>query len=417
MFEDRSVDVLVIGGGVVGVCAAYYLRQRGREVTLVEKGEVCSGCSYGNAGLIVPSHSVPLAAPGVMAKGLRWMFNPDSPFYIKPRLDVELLAWLWKFRGACRADAARRAMPFLRDLSRASLELYKELAKLDGLQFDFERKGLLGLYRTEKALKEGADEARMLDGIGIPSKILSPAEIRQIEPGLDTPAIGAVYYPEDAHLAPARFVKGLSHVAGEMGVTLRPGTEVLGFEWEGRSMTRVRTTRGSFRPREVVLACGSWSPGLARGLRLKLPIQPAKGYSVTVRRPAACPDTPLLLAEAKVGVTPMGENLRFAGTLELAGMDFSITERRVQAILRAVPLYLPGLGSLELVEIWRGLRPCTPDGLPFIGRPGAYDNLVVAAGHAMIGVSLGPATGKLVSQIATGEPPLADLTLVRPDRF
>ncbi len=264
-----ETDVLVIGGGAIGVCSAYYLSKQGRAVAIVEKGDIGSGSSYGNAGLIVPSHSTPLAEPGMISKGIKWMFNPESPFYIKPRFSCELISWLWKFWRACSKRQMNRSIPVIRDL------------------------------------------------------------------------------------------------------------------------------------------------------KIKLPIQPAKGYSVTFKRPPGCSRIPFVLAEAKVALTPLGDALRFAGTLELAGLDLSINMRRVQAILKAVPGYLPDIHpeNLERIEIWRGLRPCTPDGLPFLGRPMAYDNLILAAGHAMIGISLSPITGKLVSQLAANERPLIDLAALNVERF
>jgi D-amino-acid dehydrogenase len=229
--------------------------------------------------------------------------------------------------------------------------------------------------------------------------------------------IGGLYHPEDAHVIPARFVTGLARVVQDRGVQIQAHTEVLGFETSGNRITGVQTTRGDFRPAEVVLAGGSWSPVLARDLGLRLPIQPAKGYSITVKRPESCPTVPLMLKEARVGITPMGETMRMAGTLELAGLDLSINRRRVHAILKGARAYLGGLGDLELIEIWRGLRPCTPDGLPILGRTARYENLTIAAGHAMIGVSLGPVTGKLVAEVVCRQTPSLDISLLDPRRF
>jgi D-amino-acid dehydrogenase len=409
--------VVIIGGGVIGVCSAYYLARQGRPVTLLEQGEICAGSSYGNAGLIVPSHSVPLAAPGVLWKGLKWMLNPESPFYIKPRLDRDLLGWLWRFAAACRTSRMRRAIPIIRDLSRASLALYRELAALDGFEFGYQERGALGVYVTEHGYADGRAEARLLEEAGLPAKVLDGPAARSVEPALSAEVVGAVYFAEDAHLIPDRFVTGLARIAAGLGATVRTGTEVLGFTTGGRRIAAVETTRGTVEAGEVVLAAGSWSPGIARGLRLRLPIQPAKGYSLTCRRPPDSPAIPLLLGEAKVGVTPMADTLRFAGTLELAGLDLAINRRRVDAIRRSAVRYLRAAANVEVLEIWRGLRPCTPDGLPIIGRPAHLDNLIVATGHAMIGVSLGPVTGRLVSQLAGGERPLFDLAPLSPERF
>ncbi len=417
---ERS-DVLIIGGGVIGVCAAYYLAERGRQVTLVEQGGIAAGSSYGNAGLIVPSHSAPLAAPGALASGLKWMLDPESPFYIKPRLDLDLVTWLFKFTAACNETQMRRAIPVLRDLGCASSALYDELAKLNGLSFGYARKGVLLVYKTESGLKHGVEEAQLMAEAGIASKTLTAKEASTLEPAIRPDMAGSVYYPGDSHLNPAEFVQGLARWLAQKGVRIHRNTTVTEVERSGRAITNVKTTGGDFQPDEVVVAAGAWSPGLVHSLRLNLPIQAAKGYSVTVKRPAASPIIPLLLGESRVAVTPMasptGPLLRFAGTLELAGLDLSINQRRVDALRRASKEYMVGMDDLETLEVWRGLRPCTPDGLPIIGRPASFDNLTIAAGHAMSGISLGPITGKLVAQLACGEATEIDLKPLRVERF
>jgi D-amino-acid dehydrogenase len=408
--------IVIVGGGVVGVCSAYYLARRGLSVTLVEKGDIAAGSSYGNAGLIVPSHSVPLAAPGVLQQGLRWMLDAESPFYIRPRPSRALVRWLLRFRRACTADHVRRSIPLIRDLSRASLGLYRELSALPGLEFGFRQDGVLAVFRTAAGLQHGRREAAVLEGAGIAAKVLDAESARTLEPALRADLAGGVHFPDDAHLTPDRFVRGLARVAEGLGARLLTHTEVLGFARQGRCITKVETTRGDLAADQVILAAGSWSARLAADLGLDLPLEPAKGYSVTCEQPLTGPRMPLLLGESRVAVTPMGDTLRFAGTLELAGLDLAINRRRVAAIRRAVPLYLSE-DRHTVREIWRGLRPCTPDGLPYLGRSARHDNLVVATGHAMIGVSLGPVTGTLVAQLVAGESPTLDLGPLRPERF
>ncbi len=404
----RQTDVLVVGGGVIGVCSAYYLAEKGIPVTVVDQGQICSGCSYGNAGLIVPSHSIPLAAPGVVAKGLRWMFDPESPFYIKPRLNQALISWLWRFRAACRTRSMLKAIPLLRDLSRASLALYEELASPQGFDFKFKRNGLLHLFRSRRGFEEGVEEAVLLGEYGISSKALEQRDLGQIEPQAQAKVIGGILFPDDAHLNPSEFVSRLASRGEKKGACFLTGTEVIGFETSGKRIFTVKTSRGDFEPGVVVLAAGSWSPQVASALRLRLPIQPAKGYSITVKCDDKDSSIPLILSEARVAVTPMGGVLRFAGTLELAGFDHSINQRRVGAIQRAICEYLSGTERYELVEIWRGLRPCTPDGLPIIGWSTRYENLIIATGHGTLGISLGPITGKLVAQLISEENPTVD---------
>ena len=415
----KKTDILIIGGGAIGICCAHYLNSLGREVTLVEKGEIGGGASYGNAGLVIPGQSIPLAAPGVISKGLRWMLNPESPFYIKPQLNRDFLHWLWKFSRFCTPEHLDYAVPILRDLQHTSMALFKELMTLEGIDLGFEQKGVLDAYLSNKEFEKGKETARLLEKFGLENQILDRKEVDELFAGFRTKVVGGVYYTMDAHLDPARFVRALAEHSGQKGTVILPDTEVIGMHKNGRKVTAVQTTRGIFKANEIILAGGAWSPPIVSDLKLKLHVQAAKGYSITYKRPANFPDIPFILVEAKVAITPMDDILRFAGTLELAGLDQTINRRRVDAILKSVPRYLPDLNiqKLELVEIWRGLRPCTPDGLPYIARPVNYDNLIIATGHAMKGISLAPVTGKLVAQLAMRQKPDMDISGLKIERF
>jgi D-amino-acid dehydrogenase len=410
-------DVAVIGGGVIGVCSAYFLAQKGLKVILIEKGEIASGCSYGNGGLIVPSHAVPLASPGALGDGLRWLLDPESPFYIKPRLDAALFAWLARFTLASRQDVMLRSLPALRDLLSASAALYAELARTAGFEFGYESAGSLWVCLTAERLEHEKKEVQLFEQFDIPVEVLGREEVHAREPALLPQVAGGVFYPNDGHIDPYRFVTGLAGQARSLGVDTCTRTEVIGFEASNGRIALIRTTRGDIQAREVVLAAGSWSPEIARALDLHIPIQPAKGYSLTLENPDPSPRLPLLLGEAHVVVNPLGNALCVAGTLELAGMDFSINMRRVEAMRKGSSAYLPGLAEAQVLEIWRGLRPCTPDGLPIIGRSDAFANLVVAAGHAMLGMSLGPVTGSLVAQLICEEKTEIDVFPLRIARF
>ncbi|MGB8442497.1 MAG: FAD-dependent oxidoreductase [Candidatus Acidiferrales bacterium] len=408
----------MVGGGVIGVCAAYYIAAAGGTVTLVERDEICEGCSYGNAGLVVLSHSIPLAAPGVFRKALLWLFDSDRPFYIKPRLDLDLLRWLWCFAKSCTYQSAREAIPILRDLTRASIILYRELAAMKGLAFGYEKNGLLVLYSTSSGREEGRKQARLLQEFEIESQDLSPTRARQFASTIKPNIAGGTYYPEDYQLIPADFVRGLAKKAESMGVRICPSTSVESFETADGKISAAITSRGTIRPCEVVLACGAWSPALLRTLKAELPVQPAKGYSVTFKRaPQMNLLTPLLLHEAKAAVTPMGEMVRLAGTLELAGLESSINHRRVVGLLRSSQNFISGIQDPQPIETWAGLRPCTPDGLPVVGRLKQFRNLIVATGHGMLGLTLGPITGKLVSELVRNDPQTLDTNALTPGRF
>jgi D-amino-acid dehydrogenase len=408
---------LVVGGGVVGVSCAFYLAERGARVTLVERGEICSGASYGNAGWVSPSLAVPLPAPGVVRTALRWLLDPESPFYVKPRPSLELVRWLLAFARASGDARMRATARACHELSLASLACYEALAKIPGLEFGFSPRGLVVACATRDGLAHARSELALCRELGGDGEMLDGAQLRARVPALAADLAGGVYFPIDAHVEPARFVLGLARECARRGVEVRTGTEVLAFEREGARIARALTTRGPLAADDFVLAGGAWSPGLVAPLGIRLPVQAAKGYSLTWRRPAVFGDLPVMLAEAKVGVTPMGEALRSAGTLELAGLDLSVNLRRVRAIERAARRFLPGLGALEHVETWRGLRPCTPDDRPVIGRPRAVANLVLATGHGMSGIAQGPITGRLVAQLLAGGRPDVDLSAFSPDRF
>jgi D-amino-acid dehydrogenase len=410
-------DVAVIGGGVIGVAAARALAERGARVVLLERAEVCSGASYGNAGWISPSHGTPLPAPGVVRQALRWLFDPESPFYVKPRPSLELARWLLGFLRAATAERAAATMRLNRELIVASLREYEKLGAELGDDFGFARRGLVVACESEAGLAKARHELESLERLGGGGRALSSEELRAVLPAAAPSLRGGVRFPEDAHLDPERLVHALARRAAALGARIETGQEVLALERAGRRITRIVATRGDFRADQVVLAAGAWSPVVAAGLGLRLPVQAAKGYSVTVRAGPELGTDPVLLFEAKVAVTPLGDRLRFAGTLELAGLDLAVNARRVGAILRAVERFLPGVGRSARLETWRGLRPLCPDDRPILGRPRALENLVIATGHGMSGISQAPMTARLVAELCLGGAPSLPLAPFSPDRF
>ena len=410
-------DVLVVGGGVIGVCAAYYLQQEGRRVVILDKSGIASGSSYGNAGWLVPSHSMPLPRPGAISEALRWMLSPVSPFYVKPRPSIELVRWLWRFRAAANAVAVKESLQAACLLSRVSLDLYDELISKEEIDCHYTRNGLITAFETEKGFEEGLEEAAMLAEHGVAGTVLDPQQLSSVEPALRSDLAGGVLYGGDAHLKPDSLVRGLASRFESQGGTIETDTEVQGFELAAGAISSVRTSRGVYSPGQVVLATGAWSGESVRGLELDLPVQPAKGYSITFERPAAPPSRPIMLAESRVGVTPMGSLLRFAGTLELSGLNTRIDARRVWALRQAGTRCLNTDLSRSPETVWCGMRPLTPDTLPIIGTVDRPSNLIVATGHSMTGVTLGAVTGKLVAQIAVSKDPIVDPAPFSPMRF
>jgi D-amino-acid dehydrogenase len=432
-------DVLVIGGGIAGLCCAYFLRRRGAAVTVLERGAIAGpqSCSSGNTGLAGTQGAMPLAEPGVPAQGLRWLLNPESPFYLKPRLDPQLAAWLWRFRRHCTEQAARRGFLVLLELKKQSLEILRELCAAGPLAACFAADGMVVAFKTAQAFDKAAGSVPGAVAAGVPLRVLTPAELAALEPGVEFDIYGALYNSEGAHLRVPEFIDGFGRLLESMAVRVRAGTEVTGFEAADGRIRRVRTTRGDFTPDEVVIAAGAWSAECARKLGLRLPLQAARGYSITVPVPGGAPSRPVLLSEGKVAIAPFGDRLRVGGTLELSGLtpsglDRAVPARRIDGIRRNVRASLPGLAPALCwpggttppyppeagdAEIWSGLRPCTPDGIPFVGRAPTHRNLYLSCGHGHTGMGLAPESGRLVAQLMAGEPPDTDLAPLRVERF
>lgn len=430
---SERVEVLVIGGGIIGVSCAYYLAERGLKPLVVERDEVCSftGSTYANAGLIVPSDLEPLAEPGVLGRGLRWMLDPTSPFWFRPRLCPYQWRWLALFKSACTEARFLAGMRPLRELSVVSSELYDRLAAGEGPDMTLHRNGWLVIHEDVATHADAVAFEREARRLGVRAEFLEPEEVRVRVPQLPRHVVGGIFNEENAHVLPDRCTLALADRARALGAEFRPKTEVLHLEagtcgsgrpaagapGKGTRIRRVVTTRGVIEPRTVVLAAGAWSPHLTRPLGFDLPVQPAKGYSITVPRPDGFPELPLYLAERHICITPMGDTIRMAGTLELSGYDTTMRPRRLRGIVRGAAALLGGIAEQEPRLLWRGPRPLSPDGLPFIGRSPRHENLVIATGHCMIGLSLGPVTGRLVTQIVTGEEASVALEPFTPDRF
>ncbi|MGQ0835728.1 MAG: FAD-dependent oxidoreductase [Gammaproteobacteria bacterium] len=412
--------VVICGAGVIGLNCAHYLRERGHEVTVVEREtRERDACSFGNMGMVLPSHFVPLAAPGVVPRALKWMFDSASPFYVRPRVDPDFIAWAFRFIRAANAKHASRSSPLMRDLLFASRRLYEELADRTANELGLVKRGMLILCRTAHGLDEEAQAAAVANALGVPGEVVSPARAAELDPGAQMDIVGAVYYPLDCHLTPARLMATLLDLTEAAGVNFRWSTEVTGWRTSNARIEAAKTTAGELAADAFVLAGGSWSPAIVRGLGIKLSLQAGKGYSVTLTRPRELPQLCSALSEARVAVTPMGSSLRIGGTMELTGMNRTIRNERVRAIIDAATRYFPALRPEDFRDAppWAGLRPCSPDGLPYVGRFARYPNLCAATGHATMGVSLGPITGKLVAEILSDGTPSIAIEALAPDRY
>lgn len=415
--SERQADVLVLGGGVIGLACALHLLRAGRSVVLLERDRVAAATSHGNCGTITPSHAAPLAMPGMVGQALRWMLRPDAPFHVALRLDPALFGWLLKFARRCRNDVFERTLAVKAPLLRLSRQVIEALIHREGLDCGFETLGTLNVYRDAHGFEKSMELARMLDAHGLPVRTLDAAACRQMEPMLRSDIAGGHFNPGDAHLRPERYGAELARVVRALGGHIHEGTPVTGFRTESGRIVEVETANGAFRGHDVVLALGSWSPLLARRLGLRIPIQPGKGYSITYTRPARCPRIPMTFKERAVCVTAWQDGYRLGSTMEFSGYDTTLNRTRLTALKRGAAEYLDLPEGLREVERWYGWRPMTHDDLPILGRSAKLQNLVLASGHGMLGVTMSAATGLLVSELIAQRPPSLDPAPFAPNRF
>lgn len=412
-------NIAIIGGGIVGLCSAYYLNKAGHKVTVFDEGNLDDSCSIGNAGMVVPSHIIPLASPGMIAKGIRWMFNSKSPFYVKPRLNGDLIRWGMKFYSHANKQHVEKSIPVLKDISVFSKKLYQQLAADNHFDFGYEERGLMMLYQTSSTEEEEIEAAHLSNKHGVEAQILSLAEVQKLEPEVKVSAKGGVYFPGDAHLIPQLLMKNLAAYLRQNGVAIRQQTRVDDFTVQRGKVESLLASDDQLKFDEFVIATGAWSGVFCSKLGVDLPMQSGKGYSFTLNDVKNNIRIPSILIEGRVAVTPMGNSLRFGGTMEINGTDRSVNMNRVKGIVETIPKFYPEMrvDVPQPQQIWNGLRPCSPDGLPYIGRSKKLQNVIIATGHSMMGLSLGPATGKLVSELVEEKPLSMNLAALDPERF
>ena len=422
----------IIGGGIIGLSSAYYLNRAGWDVTVFEREDLSDNCSFGNMGYLSPSHFVPLAQPGVVSQGILWMFDQKSPFYVRPELSWPLIDWGLKFVRACNTRNVERSARPMTDLLLLSKTLTAEWARSDEFAFEYHENGCINYYRTEKYEKGELETVRAGRDLGLDIRILSREEIHELEPELKPDVRGGAWYRDDAHLHPNSLMRELKSVLERKGVMIRTNTEVTGIEKKSGKINTLRLSDGSAWTGDlVVLAAGSWSREVARMAGEYLPVMPGKGYSMTVDVAHQPLKHPCILLEAKVAITPWEKKLRIGSTMEIGKVNDRILLPRVQGILEAVPKYLPGytddpafreMSDLTKLKenlrskVWYGFRPLSVDGLPYIGYAKKTSNLIIASGHAMLGLSFGAGTGKLVAELADGKPTSVGVEAFDPGR-
>lgn len=413
-------SVTVIGGGIIGLSCAVKLAEAGADVVVIEREQVGYGCSYGNAGWMTPCFAMPLPMPGMLLKSMKWMLNPSGPLYIKPVPSVLLSQWLTRFLLSMSESKAQTAIEALVALSVKSLEDYKKLA-IEYPEIEMQQKGLLMVSAKREGVEAAKHEMDLVAKYNIPGKLLNGDEVKQLEPALRGNLLGGVYFTNEAHAEPLKVVQALAKKAEKLGVKILENTEFqkanITTDGSTQKIKSIQTSKGEMQSDVVVMAAGSWSQSLASELDLNVPILGGKGYALIVDRLENQPQIPIMIVDRKIAITPRSQTLRIAGTLELVNQDFSITERRVKAIFDGAKEFLTIPEGIKVHETWRGLRPCTPDGVPVIGWSKNYSNLMMACGHQMLGLQSGLGTGQLVSDlIVTGKSDL-QRSVYDPARF
>ena len=409
-------DVLIIGGGAIGLATALALLDAGRGVRILEAGAVGGGASHGNCGTITPSHAPPLAAPGVVAQALRWMFTPDAPLYLKPRVDPALWHWLLRFAVRCNPRDWRQSTQARAALLNDARARLADWVGRYGLQCEFEEEGLDYVFRDPRRFQQYVDESVVLKTFGIATQVFGGTDYEREEPAMLPGVAGAIRFPGDARLRPDRYVAELARVVRERGGVIEEQCRVDRLEPTSDGV-RLATSQGERKGGEAVIALGAWTPAFARRLAIRAPIQPGKGYSITYSRPARVPRHPMVLKDRSVCVTVWDSGFRLGSTMEFSGHDDTLNATRLAALERGAREFLREPVGAEVHERWCGWRPMTWDDLPLLGRAPGQRKVWIAAGHGMLGISMSTATGQLMADLMTGRPPAFDPSPYRPERF
>jgi D-amino-acid dehydrogenase len=403
--------VVVVGGGVIGAACAYYIRKSGRAVTLVEQGEFGRGCSHANCGFICPSHVLPAAAPGALWTTVKALFARQSALSVRWRFDPALWRWFWQFGRKCNRGDMLRAGHAIKALLDASRSLYDELLAGILTDVEWEPLGLLFVLRSQRGMEHFAQTDELLRReFGVGATRYGGQALLDLEPALKPGSAGGWHYMTDGQLRPDKLMRAWRRTLEGQGVEIREHCELLDMVADGRVARGLMTSRSEIPADQVVFATGAWTPRLQCLLRQPIAIQPGKGYSLTMPRPALCPRYPMIFEEHRVAVTPFASAYRIGSTMEFTGYDTTLNPDRLKLLCEGAAIYLREPLAEPILESWYGWRPMSPDGLPFVGRLPAFDNAWVAAGHGMLGVSMAPSTGRFLAELIAGEVPHLDPT-------
>ncbi|MFN3652030.1 MAG: NAD(P)/FAD-dependent oxidoreductase [Armatimonadota bacterium] len=411
-------DALVVGAGIIGIACAHYLSRAGLRVTVIDQGRVAGGCSHGNCGYICPSHVLPLTEPGAIGTAVRSLLNPRAPFRVNPRLSPALWTWLWQFARRCNHQQMLTAGSHLKAILDSSMREYRRLVPEESLQCEWKENGLLYVLQTEHGTQEFARADRLLsDHFGVTARRLDGDELPSFDPALKPGLAGAFHYEEDVSVRPDLLNTSWSQRLQSQGVSFLEECRLERIRKHQGIITALQTSRGELSADCVVFAMGAWSPQLASELECPIPIEQGKGYSVTMAQPEPCPRYPMLFPEHRVGVSPFETGFRLGSMMEFSGYDTTIPPFRIQQLQDSARPYLVSASPGGPLETWYGWRPMTWDSLPIIGRVPKLQNAYLATGHNMLGLSLAPATGRLIADLIGGQAPHLDPAAYSPQRF
>lgn len=411
-------SVIIVGSGIVGIACAHYLSRDGWRVTVIDRGTIGGGCSYANCGYICPSHVLPLTEPGAIRVALKSLFNPDAPFRVKPRLSPSLWRWMLQFARRCSHRQMLAAGAHLKAILDSSMSEYRRLMEQESLECEWQQHGLLYVLRTERGLQEFARTDRLLaEHFGVRAQRIDGRDLPEFDPALKSGLAGGFHYPGDASVRPDRLNAAWAARLQAEGVRFIEHCELLQITSDGGQIRKLATSRGDMAADSCVIAAGAWSSRLAGQLGCRIPVEPGKGYSVTMTRPEPCPRLPMLFPEHRVGVSPFENGYRLGSMMEFAGFDESIPERRIRQLCRSAEPYLVTPWTGEHQQPWSGWRPMTWDSLPIIGPVPRLTNAWLATGHNMLGVSLATGTGRLIAELLRNRPPHIDPAPYSPSRF
>jgi D-amino-acid dehydrogenase len=413
------MNVTIIGAGVIGLSCAYFLKKAGHNVTVIDRGNITEGCSFGNMGYVSPSHFIPLATPGIVAKGLKWMMSSSSPFYIKPRLNLDLMRWGMTFWKSATAKKVEENAPHMNNLLQLTRHLMNDIKNALPEPFDMTEKGCWMLWKNEKTADHEKHLADQANNFGLKTIMCTSQQVQDHETEVEVNVAGGVLYLDDCHVNPRKFMHSLYAYLKNNDVQFWLNSEVRDFETANGKISAVITDKAKLECEELILANGSWLQNISKLLGIYTPLQPGKGYSIVYEGLQKNLQYPSIHVDDRTATTPINGWLRIGGTMEMSGHSDNILPKRVVAIYNAFKKYYPAMNlpQPDINKAWFGYRPVSPDGMPYIGRHNKFSNLSYAGGHAMLGVTAAAGTGKLIEEILSGKKPTIELSAFDPARF